>query len=46
MICFVFSCIVEHGEKVNLPRLLMSQFRWLDRILDSKVGDVYTEAIC
>lgn len=30
------DCIVEHGEKVNLPRLLMSQFRWLDRILDSK----------
>ncbi|XP_055999179.1 Fanconi anemia group D2 protein-like isoform X3 [Ostrea edulis] len=30
------DCIVEHGEKVNLPKLLMSQFRWLDRILDSK----------
>ncbi|XP_061195193.1 Fanconi anemia group D2 protein-like [Saccostrea echinata] len=30
------DCIVEHGEKVNLPRLLMSQFRWLDRILDCK----------
>ncbi|XP_078340386.1 Fanconi anemia group D2 protein-like [Crassostrea virginica] len=30
------DCIIEHGERVNLPRLLMSQFRWLDRILDSK----------
>ncbi|XP_076105835.1 Fanconi anemia group D2 protein-like [Mytilus galloprovincialis] len=28
--------IFEHGEKVNIPRLLMSQFRWLDRILAGK----------
>ncbi|KAL5014960.1 hypothetical protein ScPMuIL_009230 [Solemya velum] len=28
--------ILFHGEKVNIPQLLMSQFRWLNRIVDSK----------
>ncbi|XP_041347848.1 LOW QUALITY PROTEIN: Fanconi anemia group D2 protein-like [Gigantopelta aegis] len=28
--------IFEEGEKVFLPRLLLSQFRWLDRIICSK----------
>ncbi|KAJ8301396.1 hypothetical protein KUTeg_020383 [Tegillarca granosa] len=30
------DCIYENGEKVNLPRMLMSQFRWLDRIVNGK----------
>ncbi|XP_021343216.1 Fanconi anemia group D2 protein-like [Mizuhopecten yessoensis] len=28
--------IFDHGEKVNIPRLLMSQFRWLDSIINGK----------
>lgn len=28
--------IFDHGEKVNLPHLLMSQFRWLDRIVSGQ----------
>ncbi|XP_069142684.1 Fanconi anemia group D2 protein-like [Argopecten irradians] len=38
--------IFEHGEKVNLPRLLMSQFRWLDSIVNGKaVTDKMLEMI-
>lgn len=44
---FSFSNILFHGEKVNIPQLLMSQFRWLNRIVDSKVSfqfwDFYPE---
>lgn len=28
--------ILEHGEKVDVPHLLMSQLQWLDAIIDSK----------
>ena len=33
------SCrpIIDGGEKVNMARLIMNQFRWLDRIVNSKV---------
>ncbi|XP_013394620.1 Fanconi anemia group D2 protein [Lingula anatina] len=28
--------IFEQGEKVDMPKLIMNQFRWLDRIVNSK----------
>ena len=31
------SSIFEQGQKVNLPHLLLSQFQWLDRIINGKV---------
>ncbi|XP_052781994.1 Fanconi anemia group D2 protein-like isoform X2 [Mya arenaria] len=30
------SVIVEGGERVNIPRLLLSQLQWLDTIINSK----------
>ena len=35
--CFKCRPVVVSGEKVNMPRLIMNQFRWLDRIMNSKV---------
>jgi len=29
--------IFDDVEKVNFPRLIMNQFRWLDRVVNSKV---------
>ncbi|XP_060079016.1 Fanconi anemia group D2 protein-like [Ylistrum balloti] len=38
--------IFDHGEKVNIPRLLMCQFRWLDNIVHGKeVTDKMLEMI-
>lgn len=34
---FYSSVILEQGQKVNVPHLLLSQFQWLDRIVNSKV---------
>ena len=34
---FFSSSILEQGQKVNLPHLVMSQFQWLDRIINGKV---------
>ena len=33
---FHFSTIFEGGVQVNLPKLIMSQFRWLDTVVNSE----------
>lgn len=32
-----FRSAVEGADFVNMPRLIMSQMRWLDRVVDGKV---------
>ena len=31
---------MHNNERVNLPRLIMNQFRWLDHIVNSQVWTV------
>lgn len=35
------STILEQGQKVNIPHLLLTQFQWLDNIVSGKVSDLY-----
>ena len=38
---------MQQGERVNLPRLIMSQFRWLDQIINSRqVTEKMLEILC
>ena len=31
------------GQEIDLPRLIINQFRWLDRIVDGKVSGYYSK---
>ena len=37
----LYRPIIDGGEKVNMARLIMNQFRWLDRIVNCKVRRLY-----
>lgn len=39
------ACSVK-GDVLSLPRLILSQLKWLDRVVDSKVGSDSTDLRC
>lgn len=37
-LCILFCCFSVGTFGTNFPRLIVNQFKWLDRLLDSQVG--------